>query len=111
MGVFARGWLGCAFSCSRGCLRFLGVGALAWGGGAFCVPPPLALLACLRAHALVWAALTCARFCVPDGRRAAMLGRDMIVPPHAEWRWAAFGRPVARRERERCGVWGALMVC
>lgn len=63
------------------------------------------------AHALVWAALTCARFCVPDGRRAAMLGRDMIVPPHAAWRWAAFGRPVARRERERCGVWGALMVC
>lgn len=69
--------------------------------------------ACLRAHALVWAALTCARFCVSDGRRVAMLGRGMIVPPHAAWRWAAFGRPVARREGEcvGCGVWGALMVC
>lgn len=34
-----------------------------------------------------------------------MLGRDMIVPPHAAWRWAAFGRPVARRERGvACGV-------
>ena len=32
-----------------------------------------------------------------------MLGRDMIVPPHAAWRWAAFGRPVARREVWRVG--------
>lgn len=73
------------------------------------VPPPLPRLACLRAHALVWALLACARWRVPDGRMAAMLGRDMVVPPHMAWRWAAFGRPVARRERR--GVWGALMVC
>ena len=40
-----------------------------------------------------------------------MLGRDMIVPPHAAWRWAAFGRPVARRERERGVACGVLSWC
>ena len=32
-----------------------GVGALAWGGGGSVVPAALPRLACLRAHALVWA--------------------------------------------------------
>ena len=51
MGVFACGWLGWVFAfglCSCGCLRFLGVGALAWGGGTVWLRPPLSrLLACV----------------------------------------------------------------
>ena len=45
VGVFAWWVAGlCSpFSCSRGCLRFLGVGVFAWGGGAWLPPPPLAL--------------------------------------------------------------------
>ena len=52
MGVFACGWLGLVFAfglCSCGCLRFLGVGALAWGGGTVWLRPPLSRLACLLA--------------------------------------------------------------
>ena len=55
VGVFACGWLGfgvCATARVRlGCLRFLGVGALAWGGGAVWSRRPLCpgLLACLLA--------------------------------------------------------------
>ena len=63
VGVFAR-WvvwclrLGCVrLGCLRACLC-----ALAWGWWGQCGPaaPPFALLACLRVHALVWAALACA---------------------------------------------------
>ena len=49
VGVFARGWLGCAFLCSPFGVCVGGVGALVgWWDNR--VPPPLAP-ACLRAHA------------------------------------------------------------
>ena len=60
MGVFARGWWGCAFSCSRGCLRVLVLARLLGWWGSVVSPPPLPRLACLRAHAPVWALLACA---------------------------------------------------
>ena len=58
VGVFACGWLGFVFTrgaCSFGCLRAC-LCALAWGWWGSVVPPPPCpgLLACLRAHALVW---------------------------------------------------------
>ena len=58
MGVFACGWLGFVFTrgaCSCGCLRFLGVGALVGWWDSVAASAPLPRLACLRAHALVWA--------------------------------------------------------
>ena len=95
------GWLGLV--CSLWCLRFL-VLARQLGGGVLCVSPPR-LGARLALTCRVWARWRGRWFCVPGW--SAMLGRDMIVPPHAAWR-AVPGCCVAWGERR--GVWGARRV-
>ena len=63
MGVFAGGWLGCAFSCSLGVFAFFGCWRVGWVVGrsvSRAVPSCLVcLLACLLTS-LVWACLLCA---------------------------------------------------
>jgi len=87
--------LGCV---RLGCLRFLGVGALAWGGGAVWSrrPPCPGLLACLRAHALVWA---CWRVRCSLGCGVTVMGRDNVVPPHYVRWWRCPDAACARKER------------
>lgn len=53
---------------------------------------------------LVWALLACAGCCVPDGRGAALLGRDNHVPPHTAWWVYCPPRCVARGRGEGLGV-------
>ena len=96
------GWLGFVFTrgaCSCGCLRAC-LCALAWGWwGVVCpaAPARACLLACLLAHALAWA---CWRVRRSLGCGVTVMGRDMIVPPHAVWR--ALSPPLrARGERKR----------
>lgn len=63
MGVFACGWLGFVFTlgvCSPFGVCAFGVGALVGWWDSVAASAPLAPLACLRAHALVWALLACA---------------------------------------------------
>lgn len=112
--LLAGGW-GLVFAfglCSRGCLRAC-LCALAWGWWDSVVPPPLITLTALwRRGLLVLTRRVWARSLVCEATLGAgcnSMGRDNHVPPHAAWRWVAFGRPVARREGR--GVWGALMVC
>ena len=103
VGVFARGWLGfgvcvwVVFAFWR--WRFGGVVGRSVSRRHFAP-------ACLvGAHASGVGLLACAGCCVPNGRRAALQGRDMVVPPHTAWRWVASVAPW--RGRERRGVWGA----
>ena len=90
------GWLGWVFAfglCSLGVFACFGVGAVScvrrlpvWGWWDNRVPPPLH--ACLLACSRLWCG-RCWRVrgtALPDGRRAALLGRDMVVPPHTAWR-------------------------
>ena len=90
VGVFACGWLGFVFTrgaCSPFGVCAFGVGALDWGGGTVWSRRPFAplacLLACLRAHALVWA---CWRVRCSLGCGVTVMGRDNVVPPHTAWR-------------------------
>ena len=125
VGVFACGWLGFVFTrgaCSPfGVCAFLVLACLLGVAGAVWLrPPALPRLACLRAHALVWACWRVRWFCVRGGRRVALLGRDNRVPPHTAWRcprcvackrrvgalsWCANTR--AHGERKRGGRGGA----
>ena len=100
MGVFARGWLGCAFSCSLWCLRFL-VLALGW---VRVVRFGLAALLCrlLGAHMpRVGAFVVCVVLCAGWGGK---VGRGNVVPPHAAW-WCCPPRCVAWGEKGE--GWGA----
>lgn len=90
--VYARGVFVWVFA-------LLGVGALVWWWGSVVPPPPLSRLACLRAHALVWACWRVRGCCVPDGWRAALLGRDSVVPPHYVCWWRCPADACAREER------------
>lgn len=98
------------------CLRFLGVFAWVFAFLLVCARlgvvgrglprRPFTLTALWRRGLLVltlWCG-RCWRVRCSLGCGVAVMGRDNVVPPHAAWRWAAFGRPVARRERER-EVW------
>lgn len=101
------GWLGfgvCATArvrvgvCVLWCWRFGGVVGQ-------CGPAaPFAPLACLRAHAFGVGLLACAGCCVPDGRRAALLGRDNRVPPHTAWRGLLRSPRGAEERGVACGV-------
>ena len=99
MGVFARGWLGlgvCAAARVR-CGVFACLRVFAWGWWDSVVPPPpLPRFACLRARALVWALLVCARLlrCGSNGNGA---GQSLSRPVQ---RGAA---PVALCAREGLG--------
>ena len=114
MGVFARGWLGlgvCATARVRlWCLRAL-VCALAWGWwDNHCPAAPFAPLACLLACSRLWCG-RCWRVrgtAFPDGRRAALLGRDNRVPPHTAWRGLLRSPRGAEERGVACGV---LPVC
>ena len=90
--------------CGRVCSRVAGVGCLRYcpcspfgvcvlwcvrspgGGGTIIVPSLLPRLAWLVLT--LWCGLEkrVRGCCVPDGRRVALLGRDMVVPPHTAWR-------------------------
>ena len=128
MGVFARWvvgfgvcvwvvfvWVFALSGCWRACLGW-------WGS--VVPPPPLPRLACLLACVLTLWCGRCWRVrgtALPDGRRAAMLGRDMVVPPHTAWRavpgccvrgegekgWGCSQGANARIHKQRDGVsWG-----
>lgn len=99
--MFTRG------ACSFGCLRALVLACLLGVVGQ-CGPAAPAPLACLRAHALAWACWRVRWFCVPDGRRAALLGRDNRVPPHTAWRGLLRSPRGAEERGVACGV---LPVC
>ena len=107
--------------CGRVCLRVVGLRffvfawVFAWVvcaclgvvGGVVPLPPLfLPRFACLRVYALVWALLACAtlRLCVGV---VAVMGRDMVVPPHAVWR-ALSGCYVARKRGVRVLTLGVL---
>ena len=112
VGVFAR-WVGFGV-CATARVRLLvfallGVGALV-GWWDSVVPPPLCP-ACLLVCSRLWCG-RCWRVrwcCVPDGRRVALLGRDMVVPPQTAWRWVARRLRCAGREALRvgCSPWCA----
>lgn len=90
--------------CSRGCLRVLGVGALVgWWDSVAASAAPLSLAVLWWGGLLVFTPW-CGRAGVGVvGVCATSMGRDMVVPPHAAWRWAAFGQSRGA-ERERRGV-------
>ena len=83
------------------CLRALVLACLLGVVGQ-CGPAAPAPLAWLVLTPLVWACWRVRWFCVPDGRRVALLGRDMVVPPHTAWRAV----PGCCVRGERRGVWG-----
>lgn len=107
--LLAGGW-GLVFAfglCSLGVFAFGGVGALAWGGGTVWSRRPLALLACLRAHASGVGLLACALLRLP------LCGRGR---PGRGGTWLS--RPLQRGVRcPRCVAWregeglGALSWC
>lgn len=98
------------------CLRFLGVFVWVFAFLLVCArlgvvgrglprrPVSACLLVCLRFG--VGAVGVCD---APLGAGVMVVGRDMIVPPHAVWR-ALYGCCV-RVGREGCGVWGAHTWC
>ena len=101
--LLAGGW-GLAFAfglCSLGVFVCLFV-CVRVGVVGQCGPAALLLrLACLRAHALVWALLACAGCCVCPDLRAGCnsMGRDNVVPPHCVRWWRCLADACAGKGR------------
>lgn len=95
--VYARGVF--AFWCLRALVLACLLGVVGQCGPA--APAPLAWLVltlwCGLEKRVRW-------FCVPDGRRVALLGRDMVVPPHALLGGAAAVALRVEERRLRVGV-------
>lgn len=102
-GVWCLRYCPCSCGCLRACLC-----ALAWGCGAVWSRRPFApacLLACLRAHALVWACWRVRGWRVRGGRVGGLVGAGQSCPAPYCVAWATSVAPW--RGRERRGVWGA----